>query len=125
TGSASSSSSSSSTGGMGGNTPRMNVSQFVGYGNAVTGGQGGQVVYASTGTEINRAMCERASASTPLIIMVNGTINHGNTTKLSGSCDTVADGIQFKNVSNISLIGVGTSAVFDQLGIKINKSENI
>jgi pectate lyase len=103
----------------------MNISQFVGYGSAVTGGQGGQVVYARTGTEINRAMCERASTSTPLIIMVNGTINHGNTTKLSGSCDTVADGIQFKNVSNISLIGVGTSAVFDQIGIKINKSENI
>lgn len=123
--SSSSSVSSSSPGGTGSNTPSMSVSRFVGYGSEVTGGQGGDVVYASTGTEINQAMCNRASDTTPLIIMVNGTINHGNTTKVSGSCDTVADGIQIKNVANISLIGVGSSAVFDQIGIKINKAENI
>lgn len=103
----------------------MNISQFVGYGNAVTGGQGGQVVYASTGTDIHRAICQRASTSTPLIIMVNGTINHGNTSRVTGSCDTAADRVQFKGVSNISLIGVGNSAVFDQLGIFIRASENI
>lgn len=124
--SSSSSSSSSSTGGMGGgNLPRMNISQFVGYGSAVTGGQGGQVVYANTGTDIHRAICQRASTSTPLIIMVNGTINHGNTSRVTGNCDTAADRIQLKGVSNISLIGVGSNAVFDQLGIFIRASENI
>lgn len=123
--SSASSSSSSSSSGSSSNTPRMNISQFVGYGSAVTGGQGGQVVTATTGTEIHRAICQRASKTTPLIIMVNGTINHGNTTKESGNCDTASDRIQLKGVSNISLIGVGKNAVFDQLGIFIRDAENI
>lgn len=90
-----------------------------------TGGAGGQVVYASTGTEINQAMCSRAADDTPLIIYVTGTINHGNTTKVSGSCDTTAEEIQFKGVKNISLIGVGNAAVFDQIGIHLRDTSNI
>jgi pectate lyase len=56
---------------------------------------------------------------------VNGTINHGNTTKVSGSCNTAADVIEIKDVSNISILGVGTSAIFDQIGIHIRNSRNI
>lgn len=96
-----------------------------GFGATTTGGAGGEVVYASTGTEILAAMCARASEDTPLIIMVDGTINHGNTTAQSGSCDTREGDIQFKGVSNISLIGVGESAVFDQLGIHVRNSSNL
>ena len=56
-----------------------------------TGGAGGQTVRATTGTQINAALCGRASSSTPIIIQVEGTINHGNTTKVSGaSCNTAA-----------------------------------
>ncbi|MBL4827368.1 MAG: pectate trisaccharide-lyase, partial [Spongiibacteraceae bacterium] len=51
--------------------------------------------------------------------------NHGNTTKVSGSCNTAADKIEIKGVSNISLIGVGTSALFDQLGIHLRDASNI
>lgn len=90
-----------------------------------TGGAGGGVAYASTGTEINEAMCNRAADDTPLTIYVSGTINHGNTTKISGSCDTKDDAIQFKTVSNISLIGTGNGALFDQIGIHIRESSNI
>src|SRR5690554_1104233 len=90
-----------------------------------TGGAGGQVAYASTGAEINQAMCNRASDDTPLIIYVSGTINHGNTSKYSGSCDTKDDEIQFKGVSNISLIGTGSGAVFDQIGIHLRDTSNI
>lgn len=90
-----------------------------------TGGAGGQVVYASTGAEINQAMCNRASKDTPLIIYVSGTINHGNTQKYSGNCDTRADEIQFKGVKNISLIGTGNGAVFDQIGIHLRDTSNI
>ncbi|MGM8225153.1 pectate trisaccharide-lyase [Cellvibrio sp. ARAG 10.3] len=90
-----------------------------------TGGAGGQVVYASTGAQINQAMCNRASDDTPLIIYVSGTINHGNTQKYSGSCDTKDDEIQFKGVSNISLIGTGSGAVFDQIGIHLRDTSNI
>ena len=40
---------------------------------------------ATTGTEIHRALCNRASSSTPIIIQVEGTIHHGNTSKVSGA----------------------------------------
>jgi pectate lyase len=97
----------------------------IGFGRSTTGGTGGTTVTASTGTQINAALCARASVSTPIIIRVNGTINHGNTTKASGSCDTTATEIQFKGVSNVTLIGVGSSGVLDQIGIHVRNSSNI
>ncbi|WP_344346903.1 pectate lyase [Catellatospora coxensis] len=91
-----------------------------------TGGAGGATVQASTGTAIHAALCNRASSSTPIIIQVSGTINHGNTTKVSGdSCNTAADKIELKEISNVTIIGVGGGAVFDQLGIHIRDSSNI
>ncbi len=91
-----------------------------------TGGEGGQVVYATTGTEIHQALCNRASSDTPIIIHVEGTINHGNTSKVSGdSCNTAEDKIEIKEVSNISLIGVGNGALFDELGIHLRSASNI
>ncbi|WP_432991654.1 pectate lyase family protein [Dactylosporangium sp. CA-233914] len=91
-----------------------------------TGGAGGQTVRATTGTAIHQALCNRASSSTPIIIQVEGTINHGNTTKVSGnSCNTAADKIELKEISNVTILGVGNGAVFDQLGIHIRDSSNI
>ncbi len=91
-----------------------------------TGGEGGEVVYATTGTAIHEALCNRASSDTPIIIQVEGTINHDNTTKVSGdSCNTAADRIELKEISNVTLIGVGDGALFDELGIHIRSSSNI
>ncbi|MBY8850701.1 pectate lyase, partial [Saccharothrix sp. MB29] len=91
-----------------------------------TGGQGGAKVRATTGTQIHQALCGRASSSTPVVIEVEGTINHGNTTKVSGnSCSTAAGVIELKQISNVTIIGVGSGAVFDQLGIHIRDSRNI
>lgn len=91
-----------------------------------TGGAGGQTVRATTGTAIHAALCGRASSSTPIIIEVTGTINHGNTSKVSGSSCNTADGvIELKQISNVTIIGVGGGAVFDQLGIHIRDSRNI
>ncbi|MEV2246440.1 pectate lyase [Streptomyces sp. NPDC049970] len=91
-----------------------------------TGGAGGQTVRATTGTAIHAALCGRASSSTPITIEVEGTINHGNTTKVSGgSCNTAAGVIELKQISNVTLVGVGSGAVFDQLGIHIRQSSNI
>ncbi|MEU8183193.1 polysaccharide lyase family 1 protein [Micromonospora sp. NPDC049047] len=91
-----------------------------------TGGAGGPTVRATTGTAIHAALCGRASSSTPIVIEVTGTINHGNTTKVSGSsCNTAAGVIEFKQISNVTIIGVGSGAVFDQLGIHIRDSSNI
>ncbi|GIF20674.1 pectate lyase [Actinoplanes tereljensis] len=91
-----------------------------------TGGNGGTTVRATTGTAIHTALCNRASSSTPITIEVEGTINHGNTTKVSGdSCNTAADKIELKEISNVTIIGVGGGAIFDQLGIHIRDSSNI
>ena len=91
-----------------------------------TGGQGGITVRATTGTQIHQALCSRAGSSTPIIIEVSGTINHGNTAKVSGSsCETAAGVIELKRISNVTIIGVGGGAVFDQLGIHIRESRNI
>ncbi|MFF8522633.1 polysaccharide lyase family 1 protein [Streptomyces werraensis] len=91
-----------------------------------TGGAGGQTVRATTGTAIHQALCSRASSSTPITIQVEGTINHGNTAKVSGSsCNTAAGVIELKQISNVTIVGVGNGAVFDQLGIHIRESSNI
>ncbi|MGW5472780.1 pectate lyase family protein [Streptomyces chartreusis] len=91
-----------------------------------TGGAGGQTVRATTGTQIHAALCSRAASDTPITIEVEGTINHGNTTKVSGdSCNTAAGVIELKQISNVTLVGVGSGAVFDQLGIHIRESSNI
>ncbi|MFB7512228.1 polysaccharide lyase family 1 protein [Streptomyces sp. NPDC056144] len=91
-----------------------------------TGGAGGQTVRATTGTAIHAALCARASSSTPIVIEVEGTINHANTTAVSGpSCNTAAGVIELKQISNVTLVGVGAGAVFDQLGIHIRQSSNI
>ncbi|WP_353850303.1 carbohydrate-binding protein [Solwaraspora sp. WMMA2065] len=91
-----------------------------------TGGAGGQTVRVSSGTGIHSALCNRSSSSTPIIIEVQGTINHGNTSKVSGdSCNTADDVIELKQISNVSIIGVGSGAVFDQLGIHIREASNI
>ncbi|WP_236242697.1 polysaccharide lyase family 1 protein [Streptomyces sp. CC228A] len=91
-----------------------------------TGGAGGQTVRATTGTAIHAALCNRASSSTPITIQVEGTINHGNTSKVSGgSCNTADGVIELKQISNVTLVGVGSGAVFDQLGIHIREASNI
>jgi pectate lyase len=91
-----------------------------------TGGAGGQTVRATTGTAIHQALCGRASSSTPITIEVEGTINHGNTAKVSGSSCSTADGvIELKQISNVTIVGVGGGAVFDQVGIHIRESSNI
>ncbi|CAL9554113.1 pectate lyase family protein [Streptomyces sp. enrichment culture] len=91
-----------------------------------TGGAGGQTVRATTGTAIHQALCSRASSDTPITIQVEGTINHGNTSKVSGSsCNTAADKIELKQISNVTIVGVGNGAVFDQLGIHIREAGNI
>ncbi len=98
---------------------------FASLNGGTTGGAGGQVVYATTGTEIHEALCGRASNDTPIIIHVEGTINHDNTSKVSGSCNTAADVIELKDISNVSIIGVGGGALFDELGIHLRNASNI
>ena len=89
----------------------------------VTGGAGGSVVTVSTGTQLNAALCGRSTMSEPIIIRVNGTINHGNTT--AQGCNTQGDVIEIKQMSNISILGVGTNALFEEIGIHVRDASNI
>src|SRR5690606_7012533 len=57
---------------------------FAAENGGTTGGAGGETVRATTGTEIHQALCSRESTDTPLIIEVEGTINHGNTSDVDG-----------------------------------------
>lgn len=99
---------------------------FASSNGGTTGGAGGQTVKATTGTAIHTALCTRASSSTPITIQVEGTINHANTAKVSGpSCNTAAGVIELKQISNVTIVGVGSGAVFDQLGIHIREASNI
>ncbi|MEU1252568.1 pectate lyase [Streptomyces chartreusis] len=103
-----------------------NATGYATQNGGATGGAGGQTVRATTGTQIHAALCSRAASNTPITIEVEGTINHGNTTKVSGdSCNTAAGVIELKQISNVTLVGVGSGAVFDQLGIHIRESSNI
>ena len=90
----------------------------------VTGGAAGNVVYVSTGTQLNAALCTgRATKTTPIIIMVDGTISHANTT--AQGCNTQADVIEIKQMSNVSIIGVGSNALFEEIGIHLRDASNI
>jgi pectate lyase len=103
-----------------------NATGYATLNGGTTGGTGGDTVRATTGTQIHEALCNRASSSTPIIIEVEGTINHGNTSKVSGdSCNTASDKIELKAVSNVTIVGIGGGAVFDQLGIHLRDASNI
>jgi pectate lyase len=113
-------------GGSGGGGPvTIRPPKLEGYGSKTTGGKGGAMVTATTGTEIHQAICQRAADDTPLIILVNGVITPGNTTKQSGSCNTADGVIELKEIKNISLIGVGTNGVLDQIGVHVRSAANI
>ncbi|GAA5185398.1 polysaccharide lyase family 1 protein [Rugosimonospora acidiphila] len=102
------------------------VTGYASQNGGTTGGAGGQTVRATTGTAIHAALCSRASSSTPIIIQVEGTFTVGNTTKVSGdSCNTADGVIELKQISNVTIVGVGAGAVFDQVGIHIRESSNI
>ena len=79
-----------------------------------TGGAGGDEVTVSTGTALQDAI---SNATGPRIIYVNGIINLSNSGSLSK--------IDIKDVSDISIIGVGTSGELDGIGLKIWRASNI
>ncbi|WP_428243308.1 hypothetical protein [Gynuella sp.] len=110
---------------LGSETAAASLEGYASMNGGTTGGEGGEIVHVTSGAGIHEAMCNRAADDTPLVIYVSGMISHDNTAKFSGSCDTTDSSIQFKRVSNISLIGEGDGAIFDEIGIHIRESSNI
>lgn len=83
---------------------------------------------ASTGDEIYWALCNRSTVTTPIIIMIDGTITPSNTSKIAGrpnGCNIEGGKILLKDgAENVSLIGVEDKAIFDGVGIRLYKNVN-
>ncbi|WP_088104033.1 pectate lyase family protein [Halalkalibacter urbisdiaboli] len=97
------------------NTPDFNMKGFATFDGGTTGGQGGDTVTVSTGDELLQAL-KNKSSNTPLTIYVDGTITPNNTS---------ASKIDIKDVSDVSILGVGTNGELDGIGIKIWRADNI
>lgn len=90
------------------------VRGFAAMGNGTTGGQGGDTVTVSTGIELAAALSNKGSA--PLTIYVDGTITPDNSS---------VSKFDIKDMNDVSIIGVGDNALFDGIGIKIWRANNV
>ncbi|RVT47512.1 pectate lyase [Rheinheimera sediminis] len=83
-----------------------------------TGGAGPNAVTvtASTGAQIQAALANR-DLNRPLTIRVNGTITPANSGGVSK--------FDIKDMNNVSIIGVGNTALFDGIGIKVFRANNV
>ncbi|WP_238526798.1 pectate lyase family protein [Cellvibrio japonicus] len=123
TSSSSSSSSSATSSTPSGGTGLMSCSQantvrgFAALGGGTTGGEGGTTVTVTTGAQLVAALATKKNNPTPLKIYVNGTITPAN----SGG----ANQFDVKDMANVSILGVGSNALFDGIGINIVRANNI
>ena len=82
---------------------------FAAENGGTTGGKGGQTVTATTYAELK----SYAESSTTYVIMVEGSISNG------------ADGGQVNVKSNKSIVGVGSTAFLNGVGLNISSANNI
>lgn len=80
------------------------------------GGANAVTVTAKTGTEIQAALANR-DLNRPLTIRVNGTITSTNSGGVSK--------FDIKDMNNVSIIGVGNNALFDGIGLKVFRANNV
>jgi len=82
-----------------------------------TGGKNGTTTIVVNGEQLAQALKDKEDSSSPLTILVNGTITEGN----SGDIEK----FDVKRVQDVSIIGAGSGADFDGIGIKITDASNI
>lgn len=90
------------------------VQGFAALGSGTTGGAGGDEVTVSTGAELAAAL--GGKGSNPLTIFVDGTITPEN---------SLGEKFEIKDMNDVSIIGVGSAALFDGIGFKIWRANNI
>src|SRR3954466_3568350 len=83
---------------------------FASMNGGTSGGSGGKTVSVSTGAQLQAAINRVTASSGPLTIYVHGKITLEN----SG-----VDEITISGCNNISIIGDGSGAEFDRIGIRI------
>lgn len=96
-------------------TPDFSMTGFATFDGGTTGGEGGDTVTVSTGDQIIQALKDKDD-NTPLKIYVDGTITPDNTSDSK---------INIKDVSDVSIVGVGTNGEFDGIGIKVWRADNV
>lgn len=96
-------------------TPDFSMTGFATFDGGTTGGQGGDTVTVQTGDELIQVLKDKDD-QTPLTIYVDGTITPSNTSDSK---------INIKDVSDVSVLGVGTNGELDGIGIKVWRADNI
>ncbi len=91
------------------------VSGWAAEAGGTTGGKGGATVAVATGAQLIAALHGK-SPDVPLTILVRGTINVPN---------AGAEQIAIRDVSDVSIIGLGKQAVFAGIGFTIERARNI
>jgi pectate lyase len=93
------------------------VQGFASIDGGTTGGAGGESVTVTNGAELVEVLAAKKKDTTPLTIYVNGTLTPDNSDG--------ADQFDVKDMENLSIIGVGDSALLDGIGINIVRANNI
>ncbi len=95
------------------------VQGFASIDGGTTGGAGGNSVTVTSGAELAALLNDRKKSkdTTPLTIYVNGRLTPDN----SGG----AKQFDVKDMSNVSIIGVGNYAMLDGIGINIARAYNV
>ncbi|WP_420827818.1 pectate lyase family protein [Gracilibacillus alcaliphilus] len=97
------------------NSPDFSMTGFATENGGTTGGAGGDVVTVHTGDQLIQALKDK-DEHIPLTIYVDGTITPSNSSNSK---------IDIKDISDVSVIGVGTNGNLDGIGIKIWRADNI
>ncbi|BCE03174.1 hypothetical protein [Marinicellulosiphila megalodicopiae] len=82
-----------------------------------TGGAGGEIKIASTGDQLQGFINEAADNNVPVIVLLDGTVTPANNSGLLT--------VLIKDTANVSIVGVDDRGVFDGVGIRIYKSNNV
>jgi pectate lyase len=93
------------------------VQGFASIDGGTTGGAGGDSTTVSNGEELAAVLKAKRKDTTPLIIYIEGTLTPDNS----------GDAKQFdvKDMENVSIIGVGSDALLDGIGINIVRANNV
>ncbi|PZD96991.1 pectate lyase [Paenibacillus sambharensis] len=96
--------------------PDKGLTGFATMNGGTTGGAGGDEITVSTGAELEAALKAKKSSAVPLTIYVTGVITPSNSSD---------NKINVKDVQDVSIIGAGSGAEFNGIGIKVWRASNI
>jgi pectate lyase len=98
----------------GGGTPDFSMTGYATLNGGTTGGQGGSSVTISTLAELQSWALSRENNTTPQIAYINGKISASSTTLIT-----------IKHGANVSILGLGSTAELQNVGLKIWNYDNV